>query len=48
MLLTLAVFSLSGLWATVAGLAGLILIGTGFFGFCPIYRLLGKSTCPVR
>ncbi|MCH7639737.1 MAG: DUF2892 domain-containing protein [Bacteroidetes bacterium] len=47
-MLTLAVFSLSGLWATVAGLAARILIGTGFFGFCPIYHLLGKSTCPVR
>jgi hypothetical protein len=48
LLLTLAVFSLSGAWATIAGVMGLFLMGTGFFGFCPIYRLLGTSTCPVR
>ena len=47
-LLTLAGFSLSGAWATVAGIAGLILMGTGFFGFCPIYRLFGLNTCSVR
>lgn len=47
-LLMFAVFSLSGAWATVAGLVGLILVGTGFIGFCPIYRLFGINTCPVR
>lgn len=47
-LLTLAVFSLNGAWATVVGLLGIVLLGTGFFGFCPIYRLFGMSTCPVR
>jgi phosphatidylglycerophosphate synthase len=26
---------------------GLILIGTGAIRFCPIYRLLGLSTCPI-
>jgi hypothetical protein len=47
-LLTLAVFSLSGAWATIAGVMGLFLMGTGFFGFCPIYRLIGLNTCSVR
>ena len=32
---------------TLWGLAGLVLVVTGFSGFCPIYRLLGMSTCPV-
>lgn len=46
--LTLAVFSLSGTWATIAGVVGLILMATGFVGFCPIYRLFGLNTCSVR
>jgi hypothetical protein len=25
-----------------------ILAATAFTGFCPIYRVLGMSTCPVR
>nr|BCX00885.1 MAG: hypothetical protein KatS3mg041_0931 [Bacteroidota bacterium] len=27
------------------GLLGLVLLGTAFVRFCPIYRLLGLSTC---
>ena len=27
------------------GLVGLVPLITGVFGFCPIYRLLGISTC---
>ena len=30
---------------TMWGLVGLILIGTGLVGFCPLYRLVGASTC---
>jgi len=30
------------------GLVGLIPLVTGFVGFCPLYRLAGISTCPVR
>ena len=26
-------------------LVGLILIATGYFGFCPVYSGLGKNTC---
>jgi Protein of unknown function (DUF2892) len=29
------------------GYAGLILVLTGLSGTCPIYRILGISTCPV-
>ncbi len=29
-------------------LVGLVLAATAFTGFCPIYRVLGMSTCPVR
>ncbi len=26
-------------------LVGIVLVGTAFFKFCPLYRLLGASTC---
>lgn len=32
----------------IAGAVGLILVATGAIGFCPIYALVGFSTCPVR
>lgn len=32
----------SGLWW---GWFGLIPLSTAFFGYCPLYRLLGISTC---
>lgn len=32
---------------TAWGWAGLIFIGTGLVGFCPIYTFLGLNTCPV-
>lgn len=32
----------------IAGAGGLILVATGAIGFCPIYALVGFSTCPVR
>jgi hypothetical protein len=28
------------------GLVGLVPLATGLFGFCPVYTLLGLSTCP--
>jgi hypothetical protein len=28
------------------GLVGLVPLATGLFGFCPLYKLLGISTCP--
>lgn len=30
------------------GLVGLLPLVTGIAGFCPAYRLVGFSTCPVR
>lgn len=32
---------------TLWGLIGLVPLITGLFGFCPAYKLLGMSTCPV-
>jgi hypothetical protein len=31
----------------LAGLAGLILLATAAMGSCPIYTVLGISTCPL-
>ncbi len=30
------------------GLAGLVPLLTGIFGFCPLYTLLGIRTCPLQ
>ncbi|MCX5743299.1 MAG: DUF2892 domain-containing protein [Proteobacteria bacterium] len=32
---------------TMWGLVGLVPLMTGLVGFCPLYRLLGVSTCAV-
>jgi hypothetical protein len=28
------------------GLVGLVPLGTGLIGFCPLYAILGLNTCP--
>jgi hypothetical protein len=33
---------------TWLGLVGIIPLVTGLWGFCPLYRVLGVSTCPRR
>lgn len=33
---------------TLWGLVGLVPLLTGLAGFCPLYRVLGISTCPRR
>lgn len=33
-----------GLW----GWVGLVPLATGLFNFCPLYTVLGFSTCPVK
>jgi len=38
---------LSGALAAVLGVVGLVLVATAIVGFCPAYRMLGISTCPV-
>jgi hypothetical protein len=30
------------------GLIGLVPLATGLFGFCPLYRLVGISTCATQ
>lgn len=32
----------------LAGLIGLVPLATGILGSCPLYTLLGFSTCPVK
>ena len=38
----------SGVLGIVLAIAGGVLLLTGMFGFCPLYRLLGLNTCPVK
>ena len=33
---------------TLWGLVGLVPLITGATGFCPLYRLFGLSTCPLK
>ncbi|MGR3761827.1 YgaP family membrane protein [Roseobacteraceae bacterium NS-SX3] len=33
---------------TYWGLIGLVPLLTGLAGYCPLYRLLGLSTCPLE
>jgi Protein of unknown function (DUF2892) len=42
-LLSLAIVGPRTLW----GLLGLVPLLTGLMGFCPLYRLVGLSTCRV-
>ncbi len=39
---------LSGLWQIIAGVVGLVLLVTAAIGICPLYSVLGISTCPVK
>ncbi len=32
---------------TLLGLVGLVPLATGLAGYCPLYRLVGLSTCPA-
>lgn len=32
----------------VWGYIGLIPLATGLMGWCPLYRLIGLNTCPMR
>ncbi len=49
----LIIVPLTGLFGVSVGptltvvlvLVGIVLVGTAFFKFCPLYRLLGASTC---
>lgn len=41
LLVILALVGTIGIW----GYVGLILLGTSFINFCPIYRVFGFKTC---
>lgn len=41
LLVLLAAIGTIGIW----GYIGIILLGTGFVNFCPIYRIFGLKTC---
>ncbi|KAF0866408.1 DUF2892 domain-containing protein [Pseudomonas protegens] len=41
LLIGLSLFGVIGLW----GWIGLVPLATGLFSFCPLYTLLGISTC---
>lgn len=43
-LLSLVVIGPQTLW----GLVGLVPLLTGLLGFCPLYKVLGFNTCPLR
>jgi len=32
---------------TMWGLIGLVPLGTGLIGFCPLYKVFGFNTCPL-
>jgi hypothetical protein len=38
---------LTGTLAVVLGVVGIVLLATAAMGFCPLYRVLGISTCAV-
>jgi membrane-bound ClpP family serine protease len=44
LLIVLAALSVIGAW----GYIGIVPVLTGLFRFCPVYPLLGISTCPMK
>lgn len=32
---------------TMWGLVGIVPLATGILGYCPVYQILGLSTCPL-
>lgn len=43
-MIALAVTGTIGVW----GWIGVVLVATAAFRFCPLYTVLGFSTCPVK
>lgn len=33
---------------TLWGLIGLVPLATGIMGYCPVYKILGLNTCPLK
>ena len=52
-LFTAPLLNMPAIWSS-AGLAygsmavGLVLVATAFFRFCPLYRIVGLSTCKIN
>jgi hypothetical protein len=44
LLLALTLTGTIGAW----GWIGIVPLGTGLFRFCPLYPMLGMSTCPME
>ena len=45
-LLALIAFKvLVGIWMWIAGIVAVVFIVTSMIGFCPLYKLIGISTC---
>jgi hypothetical protein len=44
LLIVLAAMNVIGVW----GYIGVVPLFTGLFRFCPVYPLLGLSTCPMK
>ena len=46
-LLAPASFAALGSWRYAVMAAGLVMLATALFRFCPAYRLMGIRTCPL-
>lgn len=44
----IASLMLSGVWAMVATVLGIVMLATAVVGFCPLYTLVGLNTCPAE
>ena len=43
-LLYFGFFQMAGVWGTIVGVIGIVLLGTGAIGWCPAYLPCGIST----
>ncbi|WP_425070892.1 YgaP family membrane protein [Sagittula sp. S175] len=47
-LLIVAFTAVTGTLAWIAGIIGVVMLGTAAMGFCPPYALLGIKTCKMK
>ncbi|MCU0490631.1 MAG: DUF2892 domain-containing protein [Chloroflexaceae bacterium] len=43
-----AIFFVTGIPQLVASILAIVLFATAAVGFCPLYYLMGLSTCPIQ
>ena len=43
-ILSLTIIGPQSMW----GLVGLVPLITGLIGFCPLYKILGLNSCPIK